>query len=340
MDPYTAPPDVATEPAIGKVAEGTVSQKTVLSAVGLLTPALFEAAGVPVSRTPAASAKVASCQPCTTTELIKHGQAAWARLASNHEWGDWCDVAAALAEIRSRALRKAQTNRPQGRRYREAMGPWLRCYGFDRVDKSTRSRLLECFDNLDGINSWRSTLPLERQLELNHPRIVLTHWKRRLRPTGDPAGQPAAASGAESSKPDADLLAAWKAATDDEKSRALENEKPEGLLQIIPNSLRAELLSRVVRLGGRKVGEPDARISKLARTALSHIAVADRPETGKPAMQGQEHAALVALRAINTALDAIDHDPHDVEIVLVTAKSKQVAKPKRAPKRKRVDCPR
>ena len=60
------------------------------------------------------------------------------------------------------------------------MGRWLRCYGFDRIDKSDRSRLLRCADHLEAIDHWRSGRPLSEQLELNHPRIVFERWQRTL----------------------------------------------------------------------------------------------------------------------------------------------------------------
>ena len=60
------------------------------------------------------------------------------------------------------------------------MGRWLRCYGFDRIDKSDRSRLLRCADHLEAIDTWRSRRPLSEQLELNHPRIVFDRWQRTL----------------------------------------------------------------------------------------------------------------------------------------------------------------
>src|SRR5262249_29663285 len=61
--------------------------------------------------------KVCSCQPSLTAERIKDGQAAWVRPARNDTFDDWCSVAAALAEIRTLALRKVGANKPQGRRY-------------------------------------------------------------------------------------------------------------------------------------------------------------------------------------------------------------------------------
>jgi hypothetical protein len=128
-------------------------------------------------------AKVGSCQPSmATADIIKRAQAVVDRLESNLRWDtEWRDLVLALGAGRDQALHTAKTNKPQGPKYRAAMGLWLRCYGFDRIEKTDRSRLLFCFDNLTAINAWRATLPAKKQETLNHPRIVLAHWKRSLR---------------------------------------------------------------------------------------------------------------------------------------------------------------
>ena len=98
-------------------------------------------------------------------------------------------------------------------------------------------------------------------------------------------------------------------------------------LRVMPPSWRADLQARVVNLDGKKIGDPDARLSKILRTALSHVAIADSPHTSRPVALSQEHAALVALRTANKALHAIGRDFQEIEIVL--------AKPERPAKRKR-----
>ena len=119
--------------------------------------------------------KVGNDQPCTSTEIIARGRASLAHIERGH-WPDWRNVIAALAAGRTIALLQAGANVPQGRRYREAMGRWLRCHGFDRIDKADRSRLLKVADNLTAIDEWRNGLPPDEQLRLNHPRTVLATW--------------------------------------------------------------------------------------------------------------------------------------------------------------------
>jgi hypothetical protein len=124
------------------------------------------------------------------------------------------------------------------------------------------------------------------------------------------------------------LLIAWNQASDTEKTEALVKIKLVDFLRVMPDAWRTELKTRGINLDNNKIGHPDSRISKILRTALSHIAIADRPETGKPAAQGQEHAALAALRAANVALHAIGRDLHDLEVTLIV-------RPERSSKRRR-----
>jgi hypothetical protein len=112
-------------------------------------------------------------------EVIHRGQLALARLEQNQTWPDWCAVIKALAKGRE-VCRQASGGHDKGKRFNEAMGRWLRCYGFDRIDKSDRSRLLRCADHLEAIGIWRSRRPLSEQLELNHPRTVFDRWQRTL----------------------------------------------------------------------------------------------------------------------------------------------------------------
>ena len=134
-----------------------------------------------VGSTTVAPVKLGSDQ--ASSEVIRRGQAVLARLECNLTWDpDWRDLILALGAGRDMALRAAGTDKPQGPKYRKAIGPWLRCYGFDRIDEADRSRLLQCFDNLATINAWRLALPAETQAKLNHPRTVLAHWQRSLRP--------------------------------------------------------------------------------------------------------------------------------------------------------------
>src|SRR5262245_51034117 len=117
---------------------------------------------------------VGKCHPIEG--VIHRGQAALARLSKNQTWPDWCAVIMALAEGR-RICAANSGGHVTGKRFNAAMGRWLRCYGFDRINKSDRSRLLKCAPCLEEINAWRSGLPFHDQLALNHPRVVFDRWK-------------------------------------------------------------------------------------------------------------------------------------------------------------------
>jgi hypothetical protein len=119
-------------------------------------------------------------QPIPINHLVSIGQEAWSRLVSCQSWNDWILVGNALFAGRAEAMRTAHTNKPEGRRYNEEFGYWLKANGFDVIDKSTRSRLFECLAHRNEIETWRATLTTSQRLELNHPAVVLRRWKRTI----------------------------------------------------------------------------------------------------------------------------------------------------------------
>src|SRR5437879_13243537 len=84
---------------------------------------------------------------------------------------------------RALAMQAAETNKPVGARYNKAMSAWLAEHGFDSMDKSDRSRLMECMDNREAIEPWRNTLTATERLQCNHPRVVLRKWKAATKQT-------------------------------------------------------------------------------------------------------------------------------------------------------------
>jgi hypothetical protein len=108
---------------------------------------------------------------------IRSGREALDRIANCQAWADWLSIGAALLIGRNAAMREANTNQPVGRRYNEVFGDWLARLGFDRIDKSVRARLMECMDHRAEIETWRSTLAINKRMELNHPTTVLRHWR-------------------------------------------------------------------------------------------------------------------------------------------------------------------
>jgi hypothetical protein len=143
-----------------------------------LTVAMFEAASIPVmEKAPTTSSRLVPHQP-SKIEVLRQGEEAMMRLAKGATWQDQILVMRALDIGRSTAMLEANTNEPQGPRYREAFRKWLRCHpAFEAIHKSDRSRFLKCFDNLEEINEWRKSLPPDRLLKSNYPPTILSHWE-------------------------------------------------------------------------------------------------------------------------------------------------------------------
>jgi hypothetical protein len=81
---------------------------------------------------------------------------------------------------------EAGVNTPAGRKYNEAFRKWAQRHNafepIANLDKSDRSRLFECFKNLDAIDAWRVRLAPSQQLKWNHPIVVLREWRRSQQP--------------------------------------------------------------------------------------------------------------------------------------------------------------
>jgi hypothetical protein len=123
-------------------------------------------------------------------QVIELAQAAANRLIAGAAWEDWVAVGRALLVGCTAAMREAHVNKPEGKTYAATFSRWLITNKLDKVaDKATRSRLLELLDHIEAVQKWRSTLPANKQLELNHPRTVFAHWKRST-VVQDPNKQP------------------------------------------------------------------------------------------------------------------------------------------------------
>jgi hypothetical protein len=120
-------------------------------------------------------------QPKPAEQTIQAGQEAWVRLKKCKTWVDWLLVGETLLVGRAEAMRAAHSNKPQGRRYNEEIGDWLKTTGLSDIHKSTRSRLFECLAHRKDIEAWLAALTTsERLKKLNHPEAVLRHWKSTI----------------------------------------------------------------------------------------------------------------------------------------------------------------
>ena len=222
---------------------------------GKLTPELFEAGGIPVTETTARPApKVGTFQP-SKAEVIRLGAEAMTRLAEGRSWDDWVAVMRVLDIARTTAMLEANTNKPQGHRYREAIAKWFRVHDedevFSAIDKADRSRLLKCFDNLAALSYWRDCIMSpEQRLKVTYPPTVFSRWltwgkdqARAEEAAGDEPSPEEAGGDEPSSAALAGLRLAdiWSAASLKEKQEVLDHEGRAGLAEIVSPSLLAEL---------------------------------------------------------------------------------------------------
>jgi hypothetical protein len=113
-----------------------------------------------------------------TQTVIERGQAAWQRLLSQEQetWSDWLAIGEAIKEASTAMMRALGLNRPEGKRWADNFGEWLRETGFYKIDKAVRSRLKKCMEHRVEIEEWRASLPVEKRVNYNHPTTVLRNW--------------------------------------------------------------------------------------------------------------------------------------------------------------------
>jgi hypothetical protein len=108
---------------------------------------------------------------------IKCGQEAWKRIEGGATWDDWMCVGEALDLGQRECMRAANTNKPEGPEFRDAMSVWLGQHGFDAIDKGVRSRLLDLVHNRSEIEKMRREWKSNDRIKLNHPNSVWRKWK-------------------------------------------------------------------------------------------------------------------------------------------------------------------
>lgn len=91
----------------------------------------------------------------------------------------------AFEELQLEAMERSSSTAPIGRRYAEAYGrlekpvPEL----FERsIDKTARSRYLQCWQNREKIAAWWATVPQNQRDRWGHPQAVLQQWKKATQP--------------------------------------------------------------------------------------------------------------------------------------------------------------
>ena len=313
------------------------AQRPVLAGSGKLTAEMFEAAGISVGVRPA-PAKVGAHQP-SKAEVIRRGEEAMTHLAAGRSWDDWVAVMRVLDIARTAAMLEANTNKPQGPRYREAYRKWLRLHpAFEAIDKSDRSRFHKCFDNLDAINDWREKhVPSQQLLKLNYPTRVLSRWENwKKKKSASSVGEngPASNTGPAGKEPKPELAVVMAGMTDDELSKELPVALPfDRFLRILSQDWRAEIESRLSKRPHVATAEAFIRASEMLRRAISLVKIADASKTTPVVAASNEKEALAALRQLNVVLAGAGID--EVTIVHQHAKERRCAKERRGARGRR-----
>jgi hypothetical protein len=120
-------------------------------------------ASAPISQDPEAAE---SCAAQLSTDEVAAGRDTLAR----HyllKFDEWVTVGRGWAHGHAYAVRNA--GKPKGLKYNRHAGDWIRRYGYDKLDKAVRSRLLDVVEHLDEITAWRDSLEAKDRDRANHP---------------------------------------------------------------------------------------------------------------------------------------------------------------------------
>lgn len=112
-----------------------------------------------------------------TTRTIRAGRDAWHAIEKAETFEAWRSIGAALAIGKAHALHVTGANRAAGQHYCREFGKWVKEYGFDQIPKSTRSHVIEMFENIEAIEAWRATLPDKQRRRLRSPQINVRRWR-------------------------------------------------------------------------------------------------------------------------------------------------------------------
>jgi hypothetical protein len=180
---------------------------------------------------------------------------------SGHTWDRWRHVIVAVLLVDDYAMREAETAEPKGGRFNKVVGKYLRYYGLDRIHKSDRSRMRRYAGKLEIIDAWRAAQPPEKQLELNHPRVVYNAWLRSLPPSAAPNNE------SESTEPDsvAQVLALLTALPAADATKVLAALGLDWVITHMPADWPARLQARVrpVILRAERAKNPNMKLKNL-----------------------------------------------------------------------------
>jgi hypothetical protein len=118
-----------------------------------------------------------------TEKLIVQGKAAWESLKRVESWDQWRTIGFAIEAGRKDIMESLGINDPHSntKKLKDEIGIWLKATGFNEIDKTVRSRLRSCIENLTQIEQWRKTLDANERVALNHPNSIWRKYTATLR---------------------------------------------------------------------------------------------------------------------------------------------------------------
>jgi hypothetical protein len=97
-------------------------------------------------------------------QAIELGRLAWQRIKGSASFDDWVQIGRALCVGRKLSMTEAKVDKPQGGRYTNAYGNWLKANGFTEINPGARNHAILVAENIGAINEWLA--------DMNHPSVV------------------------------------------------------------------------------------------------------------------------------------------------------------------------
>jgi hypothetical protein len=154
------------------------------------------------------------------------------------------------------------------------------------------------------------------QIEAEVERAGDLSLRAALRLTAKPKGE-----AKEAAKNQTTLLNFWKRASDSERTALLDHVGVDGIRKAASLDLFRKLRERA-RVDQAE-SDPNATLTSLLRKALSLISTADAPETSASVAASNVAEAAGSLRCLLKKLNANNHDLHDIEVGIATARAKR-----------------
>lgn len=120
--------------------------------------------------------------PGVTPEEVASALEAWKRIRVRPRkiWLDFRIIGAVLRKGRQWALKEADTHKPRGAKYSQAMNRWLKTTGMDKLfaDEAVTRKLLWLMDPV--VEEWLEDFPEDERFEWHHPNTLyrIAHCKQ------------------------------------------------------------------------------------------------------------------------------------------------------------------